>query len=261
MLTLEDYSLWEERGIDFSSKPQYKNEAVINFSVQENDEGIYFRKLQTLRAINKYVLKKSGKKELLKHYEDPMIKLDLYVPGMQPVRNIPIEVTGLFSYELNEINENENKNHKKNKEFDYIVIFDISQIAAKKMVSIESQVIFTNHTYLTIQIAHVIISPDNEGEDELTEEQILDAVQWSKHRRDTIDRNKLSEFERNFDYDNLDVFEEVSPNEEFRVPLKWFLKEVAIYYKTEFYNDVTYRLLLPNIKHAHRYRTRLHSEE
>jgi hypothetical protein len=43
--------------------------------------------------------------------------------------------------------------------------------------------------------------------------------------------------------------------------MKWFLKEVAIYYKTQLLNEVTYRLLLPNIKDVHKYRTRLHSEE
>lgn len=247
--TLENYDVYTKKGINFEDRPHYHKDAVVDFSVNENEEGIYFRKLETLKSINKYVMKKRSKGKMTKNIEEPMIRMDLYIPGMEPVLNVPIQVAGLRSYEL-KIKE---KSKKENHESDFVVIVDISQMGVKKMVSFESQVIITNKTYIDIQIAYVLTNDENEGDDELLSNEIEQAYEISKKENEERSVENKLEFEDNFKYDDLILFDEVTKNEEYRVPLKWMLKKVAIYYRTDICGEYMYRILIPDVKKVKKY--------
>ena len=244
-VTIANFYLWREKGIDLSRKENYDKEAVVDFTRAENSNNKYFRKLRTLQNINRYVRKKENVGKSTRNFEDPIVKVDIYIKGMKPIKGVSIELAGLQSFELTL--EEETDKEGKNRKFQFVIIVDVHQSGIQKVVSFESQVIMTNNTEYIIEIAHVLLNHNNQNEEEITEEEVKQSIEIAKNSPDK--RKSINpQFQGIFDYEHLEIFDEVAPNEEFRIPLKWFLEEVAIYYKSSLEETHSYRLLLPDIK-------------
>jgi len=175
--------------------------------------------------------------------EDPPIKIDLYIEGMEPVKGVQIEITGRRSYELNIEGESE-KDIKKRK-YQLALVVDVFQEGFKKVVSFESQVIMTNKTDHCIEIAHVLLTQYNRGLDEMEGEDITQAIQ-DYQDLDLVDPN----FKHLINFDQLEIFDTVKVEEEYRIPFKWFLLDVAIFFKSTIDRFSTYNLLIPDIKNT-----------
>lgn len=244
-ITIANFYLWREKGIDLSRKENYDKEAVVDFTRSENSNNKYFRRLRTLQNINRYVRKKENVGKVTRNFEDPIVKVDVYVKGMKPIKGVSIELAGLQSFELT-LEEETDKEGKKRK-FQFVIIVDVHQSGMQKVVSFESQVIMTNNTEYILEIAHVLLNQHNVNAEEITEDEVKQSIEIAKTSPDRR-KNVNSQFHGIFDYENLEIFDEVAPNEEFRIPLKWFLEEVAIFYKSSLEETHSYRLLLPDIK-------------
>lgn len=106
----------------------------------------------------------------------------------------------------------------------FSLIVDVHQDGTNKVVSFESQVIFTNRTEFDINIAHVFSKGIKNLKDELSSEEITECYRNAMKNNKLINSLEASIFETN-------IFEKLSANEEFRIPLIWFLEEVSIYYE------------------------------
>ena len=165
-LTLENYNNWKEKGIKFPK--EFDNLAVVDLTSHGNNDD--FRTLSQFQSINKFVMKSENKYYHLKNMSDKLIKIDIFIDGMKPIYGVPIEVSGLRSYELTRIGETEKES--KNKKHQFAFILDIHQDGTNKVVSFESQVIFTNNTEFDINIGHVFSKGTQHLKDELSEEEI-----------------------------------------------------------------------------------------
>ena len=184
-------------------------------------------------------MKWENKGNYIKNIEDKLIKIDVFIEGMDPIYGVPIEVSGLRSYELTINGENKSQSKKRKHQFSLIV--DIHQDGTNKIVSFESQVIFTNSTEFDINIAHVFSKGAKHLKDELSSEEI---TEW--YRNAMQNHKNINEYDASINESN--IFEKLSANEEFRIPLIWFLEDIWIYYECTIDSRLTYRKLLPDLK-------------
>jgi hypothetical protein len=136
----------------------------------------------------------------IKTIEDPLVKIDIYIGGMQPIKACPIEVIGRRSYEL--ILENEDEKNSKRRKYQFVIIVDVNQDGITKVVSFESQVIMTNNTMYNIEIAHTFLTSNNEGLIEMTKDEIIQS------REDYKELEGVDvQFENLVDIDKLEIFD------------------------------------------------------
>lgn len=148
----------------------YDRLSVINLTFAGDNEE--FRTLSQLQEVNKYVMKYENKGNYVRNIEDKLIKIDIFIEGMKPIFGVPIEVSGLRSYELTI--EGETNNQSKKRKHQFALIVDIHQDGTNKIVSFESQVIFTNSTEFDINIAHVFTNGIKQLKEELNPEEITE---------------------------------------------------------------------------------------
>ena len=127
-VTLENYYNWGEYNINITKRKQFKKEAVIDFTKIENKEDEYFRTRKELLRIVNFVRKQESKSlDLNVNFtEDPLIKVDIRIENMRPIKGVPIEVAGRKSYELKL--EGETEKQAKNRKYQFVIIVDVSYI-------------------------------------------------------------------------------------------------------------------------------------
>lgn len=129
-----------------------------------------------------------------------MIKVDIFIEGMQPIKACPIEVIGRRSYEL--LVQEEDDKTIKGRNYQFVIIVDVNQDGITKVVSFESQVIITNNTAFDIDIAHVFLTRNSRKTIELTKEEII---------KSRIDYKNLEgvdpEYKNLVNIDKLEIFD------------------------------------------------------
>ena len=191
----------------------------------------------------KFFRNKENKTRRIKIIEEALIRIDIFIEGMEPVKGVPIEIIGRKSYELLLKGETEKENKKK--KYQFAIIVDIFQEGISKIVSFESQVIMTNQTDYDICIAHVLLTDTNRNEEELTDEEIKNSLK-EYEELDLVDPN----FKHLINFKELELFDTVNVGEEFRIPLKWFLMDVSIFYKIDIDDFTIFNILIPDIKNT-----------
>lgn len=168
-ITLENFDSWVEQGIKFTEED--KEISVIKFEDwEEGDNSRNIRLMRDLTAINKYVKKEQNGGKLVENFEDQIIRFDIYIDGFEPINGVPIEITGLRSYEL--IPEGQNLKKNKVPKYQNSLIVNIHPEGNKKCISFESQLLFQNKTEFDFHIAQVFMSAAVESKDEMTVEEI-----------------------------------------------------------------------------------------
>jgi hypothetical protein len=227
-VTLENYDSWLEQGISFNEDD--KEAAVLNFQEWEEGEQSRVTRLQRdFVSINKYVKKEQNGGKLVENFEDQIMRCDIYIEGYEPVTGVPIEITGLRSYELTVKGELTSKK-KKTPKYQNSIVVNIKPEGNKKAISFESQLILTNKTEHEIMIAQVFTSAVQVSKEEMTDKEIEGLVEILKQKnKQTI--GGQSGVSIDFNLQDIEIFAPIYANATFKVPLKWFLHEVDIYYR------------------------------
>lgn len=97
-ITLENYNEWKSKENPIKLPKTYDKLSVIELYTSQDTED--FRSAAQLKDINKYVMKCENKGNYINNVEDKLLKIDVYIDGMEPIYSVPIEVSGLRSYEL-----------------------------------------------------------------------------------------------------------------------------------------------------------------
>lgn len=122
----------------------------------------------------KFFQKKLNKLKNFKIIDDLPLKVDIYIEGMEPIRGVPIEVTGRRSYELYFIGEDPRTAQKR--KYQLAIIADVYQQGISKIVSFESQLIMTNQSDHNIDIAYLLLTDENRHLEEVEKEDIDQAL-------------------------------------------------------------------------------------
>ena len=223
-ITLENYESWIEQGIPFND--QDKEMSVIEFQEWETgEESRNVRFQRDLISLNKYVKKQQNGGKFIESFEDQILRYDIYIRGFEPIHGVPIEITGLRSYEL--IPEGANLKKKKPK-YQHAIVVNVSPEGNKKLVSFESQLIFTNKTEHDFDIAHVFPQGTTVIKEEMTADEINACVEELKvkDQQDAPDTRQSG-----YKFHDVDPFSTVFASTDYKVPLSWFLDEVDVFYK------------------------------
>lgn len=235
-IALENHDAWKDQGIEMSEDDE--DIAVINFEEWEDRGERNFRNMKELNSISKHVRKMQNGGKNVENFDENILRYDVYIPGFEPITGIPVEISGRRSYELYFTGQNE-KQRKKEK-YHYNITVNVRPEGKKKVVSFESQMTLFNKTQFDIEIAQVLTQGlEDEKKVNLKKTDVKDCV-------DRL-RNNLNETQKE-KYQDLDLFETIAPNGEFKVPLRWFLDEVAVHYKCERGENIIYNQLIPNLK-------------
>lgn len=150
-VTLEDHDSWLDEGITLNE--EQADAAVIVFNDWEEPGERNFRSLAELNALNKYIKKERNGGKLVDNIEDSIIRVNVYIPGFIAITGVPIDISGLRSYELKFKDESDKQAQKNKHQFSLVV--NVKPEGVRKVVSFESQCIFTNQTEFDIEIAEV----------------------------------------------------------------------------------------------------------
>jgi hypothetical protein len=236
-ITLENFDGWKEQGIELSE--DMTEASVITFQDWEEAGERNFRNLKELHNINKHVKKVQNDGKYVENFEDNIIRYDLFIDGFEPVTGVPIEIAGRRSYELSFKGMTDKQ--KKKEKYEYSITVNVRTEGHKKVVSFESQLSVHNKTEFDIEIAQVMSTTLRKDVTELTKDEILKALESTKEEN----KNEGSKINK---YDDIESFEAIFANNNFKVPLKWFLDEVSIFYKCDRGDKTIYRRLIPNLK-------------
>ena len=237
-ITLENYDLWKHEGIQLNEEQE--DIAVVSFQEWEEPGERSFRSLRELNAVNKYVKKIQSDGNFVNSTEDNILRWDIYLDGFEPVLGVPIEISGIRSYELRtQVYATNQTNHQKHL-LSFIV--SVTSEGVRKLVSFQSQLIFNNQTEFNIEIAQVFTKWETNKVNELSKSEIELSLK-------TIKQQKRLESENNtLNYNDIILFKSININEDFIVPLRWFLDDVSIYYKCQNGKFISFKMLLPNLK-------------
>ena len=240
-ITLENYEAWLDQGIQFTEED--KDTSIIEFHEWEDGEDSRNVRLQRdLISINKYVKKQQNGGKFIESFEDQILRYDVYIHGFEPIIGVPIEITGLRSYEL--IPEGVELKKKKPK-YQHAIVVNVSPEGNKKLVSFESQLIITNKTEHDFKIANVHTQGTSVVKEEMTTKEINACIEELKTKNPQVGTDSR---QTGYKFYDVNPFSTVFANTEFKVPLLWFLDEVDVYYKCQRGSRVTYKQLLPNLK-------------
>ena len=125
---------------------------------QGEAEGIGKGKRSQLKNTAKFFKKQMNKLSNFKIIDDPPLKIDIGIEGMELIGGVPIEVTGRKSYEL--YFEGEDYKTALKRKFQLSIISDVYQEGINKIVSLESQLIMTNQSDIGLQIAYAFLTEE-----------------------------------------------------------------------------------------------------
>ena len=87
-----------------------------------------------------------------------------------------------------------------------------------------------------------MIEAFKENADQLSKKQIEEGLFVIKQENKKDENTKVSKF------DDLEVFHSIYASNDFKVPLTWFLNDVAVFYKCERGDSIKYRRIIPSLK-------------
>ena len=237
-IALENHDLWINEKIQLTEEQE--DSSVIYFQEWEEQGERNFRSHRELSAVNKFVKKEQNGGKFLDNSEDNILRWDIYIDGFEPVTGVPIEISGIRSYELKLKGETKEQTKKNKHLLSFIV--NVSTEGIRKLVTFQSQLLFSNHTEFNIEIAQVFTQIDINNHTELSKSEIelyLKAMMLQKKQES--ENNSLA-------YNDILLFNSITINKDFKAPLLWFIDDVCIYYKCQNGKFVNYQMLLPNLK-------------
>jgi len=178
-LTLENYDSWVGEGINLND--EQSDTAVIIFSDWEEPGERNFRGQREINNLNKYVKKEQNGGRFVDSIDDSIIRVDVYIKGFEPITGVPINISGLRSYELTFKNETDKQAMKSKHQFS--IVINVKSEGVRKVVSFESQSLLINQTEFNLDIAQVFTQPGvspplNMSENDI--EALLKSVQQQK---------------------------------------------------------------------------------
>lgn len=237
-ITLENHDVWKDQGVELNDEDE--EASVLTFDEWEDKDERQFRNLKELNNINKYVKKQLNGGKLVENFEDNITRFDIFIEGFEPITGVPVEISGRRSYEL--IYAGETEKQAKKHEHQFSITVNVRPEGKKKIVSFESQLTINNKTEFDVEIAQILTEGLEEEPNQISKEEIEKCHANVKAAYVKENEQKVNK------YEDLVLFENVYANTEYKVPLRWFFDQVAIYYKCERGTNVHYKRLMPNLK-------------